>query len=375
MQIGGNDLELRNGIYHIGINVPALHTFDLYAQNISCNAYVVKGEKTALIDTAPQCCQDEFLKKVEEITDVSKIDYIICNHTEQNHSGIVEKLLEINPKAKVTATIAGLRNLKEITNIQFNELVAKDGMKIDLGGKTLEFIITPNLPWPDTMVTYCIEEKTLFSCDIFSSYGSEKEYYDIKMSNFSDFAQTAAKRISKLDIDIICTGMGEAVKNTDIIAKYIQWSEKTEKDKVTAAVIYASAYGTTEQMAQIVSDVLKQNNIEVRLIDADNVSAEINSADVLIFGTPTINRNAPKKIWNAIAQLDAISAKGKPCFVFGSYGWGGEALMLVHNHLRQLKLDMFEKPFSAVFALSEQKARELKEYTSRFVENGIYKKK
>ena len=151
-------LELKNNIFYVGVKDPTLRTFDIFMKTeygTTYNAYLVKGEKTALIETAHEKLLDSYISNIEEIMPVSEIDYLICNH------------------------IAAIRNLKEITNMTFKEHIAKDGAELDLGdGKVLKFCIVPNLHWPDTMVTYLESEKTLFSCDVFGAHYCEDAVVD-----------------------------------------------------------------------------------------------------------------------------------------------------------------------------------------------------
>ena len=162
---------------------------------------------------------------------VSEIDYLICNHTEPDHSGSVKKILELNPDIEVVGSIAAIRNLKEITNMTFKEHIAKDGAELDLGdGKVLKFCIVPNLHWPDTMVTYLESEKTLFSCDVFGAHYCEdavvdediiyydkyekamKVYYDCIVSPFNAFVVKALEKLSALDIEMVCNSHGPVLK-------------------------------------------------------------------------------------------------------------------------------------------------------------------
>ena len=149
--------KITENIYYVGVKDPDLKTFDIIMDTefgSTYNSYIVKGEKVALIETAHDKFQDEYIKNIEEVVDIKDIDYVILNHTEPDHSGSLAKILEINPDITVIGTIAALKNLKEITNMTFKEHLAKDGEELNLGDFSLKFIIAPNLHWPDTMMTY-----------------------------------------------------------------------------------------------------------------------------------------------------------------------------------------------------------------------------
>ena len=389
-------LELKNNIFYVGVKDPTLRTFDIFMKTeygTTYNAYLVKGEKTALIETAHEKLLDSYISNIEEIMPVSEIDYLICNHTEPDHSGSVKKILELNPDVEVVGSIAAIRNLKEITNMTFKEHIAKDGAELDLGdGKVLKFCIVPNLHWPDTMVTYLESEKTLFSCDVFGAHYCEdavvdediiyydkyekamKVYYDCIVSPFNAFVVKALEKLSALDIEMVCNSHGPVLKKyiAEAVKKYSAWSAPKVTEKKTVAIFYASAYGYTKKMADTIAKTLNSCDFDVKEYDVAEINDEmitaLHSADALVFGTPSINRNAVKPVWDIISSIDLVNMKNKPCFVFGSYGWGGEGIQLVHNHLELLKLKPFEKPFGCIFNPSDEKLAELEDYTKKFAE-------
>ncbi len=377
-------LELKDGIFYVGVKDERLGAYN--------NAYLVKGEKTALIDTVSEELSEQYIKNIEEIMPLKDIDYLICNHTEPDKSGAVKRVLELNGDITVIGTIAAIKNIKEIVNADFNEQIAKNGAVVELGSKTLEFCILPNLNWPDSMVTYERDSKTLFSCDIFSSYCCNdvvtekinekifelglKLYFDEKLSPYSDFARTAMDKLSKLDIDQAYTGFGPVITGNvnDVIEKYIEWSKPKENKEFTVTIFYASNYGYTREMASVVNNTLKECGIKTEYFDISNGDVEevienLNNADALVFGSPTVNRTAPKCIWDLISYIDMVNSRNKPYFVFGSYGWGGEATMLIHKHLEEMKLRPFSKPFGAILKLSDEKKAELQKYTRNFAKS------
>lgn len=390
-------LELKNDIFYVGVKDPTMRTFDIFMETeygTTYNAYLVKGEKTALIETAHEKLLDSYIANIEEIMPVSEIDYLICNHTEPDHSGSVRKILELNPNIEVVGSVAAIRNLKEITNMTFKEHIAKDGAELDLGnGKNLKFYIVPNLHWPDTMVTYIESDKTLFSCDVFGAHYCEdavtdediiyydkyekamKHYYDCIVSPFNAFVVKALEKLSSLDIEMVCNSHGPVLKKyiSEAVKKYSLWSAPQVSEKKRVNIFYASAYGYTKKMAKTIEKTLNSCGLEVGLYDVaeyseSELTAALNSSDAIAFGTPTINRNAVKPVWDVISSIDLVNMKNTPCFVFGSYGWGGEGIQLVHNHLDLLKLKTFEKPFGCIFNPSDEQIEELEDYVKRFAE-------
>ena len=167
-------LKLADDFYWAGIVDKELRVFDIIMETefgTSYNSYVLKGEsKTAIFETAKVKFFNEYLDKLTSLVDVKNIDYIVVNHTEPDHAGSIEKLINMNPEITVVGTAMAVNFLKNITNMNFKSLVVKDGDTLDLGGKTLKFIVVPNLHWPDTMYTYIEELKTLVTCDSFGSH-------------------------------------------------------------------------------------------------------------------------------------------------------------------------------------------------------------
>ncbi|MGN0149339.1 MAG: flavodoxin domain-containing protein [Clostridia bacterium] len=368
-------MNLINKIFSVGVD--------------GCNAYLVQGAKSALIDGVRAEFTDEYISNIEKIMPVADIEYIILNHTGPENSGSVDKILELNHNIEVVGTIAAVKNLKEITNKSFNEHIAKDGAELDLGNENiLKFIITPNLPWPDTMMTYLDDDKILFSCNAFSSVNDavtdekleEDEFrnllkivYDDVISPFKPFMLKTTEKLLSRDIHMICPGKGMILKKyaSEAIKSYKAWSRPTVRDRKNVIIFYASDYGNTASMAAVIEKTLTDCGVDVKSINVktDKLPQTVTDADALIFGTSTINRNAAGEIWEAVSKIDLINMKNKPCFVFGSYGWGGEGLQILYNHMKLLKLKVFEKPFGCFFKPSEKDKKELMDYTKRFAES------
>lgn len=333
------------------------------------NSYLICGEKTALVDSCPEECADRLIAKIK--ARVSKLDYVIFTHTDRMRAGAIEKLSD----TKVIATIAGLRNLKEIANKELNEIPAKEGEEIDLGGISLKLMITPNLNWPDTMMVYIPQDKLLLSGTMFVGYNdgiSVEEYCKNEMGLFSDFAITATEKAAALGAEIICPSEGD-IQEDDVFEIYRETLKKEDKP-ITAAVLYAGTEnGYTAQLAKTAAMAICESGISAICINCrednrDEAVAIMNSADALCFASPTIHRNAVPEIIDVISRLDCVNMRYKPCMVTGSYGWGGEALGCISNYAKVLKLKVFEKPLGCIMKPSEEKLQELTEFAKRFAE-------
>lgn len=391
-------VQLKDNVYYVGVQDPGLKVFDIImdtAFGTTYNAYLVTGEKSALIETVHDKSVEEYINNINEIRDVKDIEYVICNHTEPDHSGSLVKLLDLNPNIQVIGTTAAVRNLKEITNRTFNEHVVKDGDVLDLGGGVeLRFVIAPNLHWPDTMMTYMPATKTLFSCDVLGAHycgngvtdkdiGNKEDYekafqqyYDAIVSPFGAFVQSGLKKLNGLDIDMVCNSHGPVLTELigEGIEKYNRWSMPQKHDKKTAAVFYVSAYGYTKKMADTLCKTLNTQGIQTEIynIIEHNIGdlwIKMNHSDIILFGTPTINRNALEPVWEMLAGIDMINARGKVFAVFGSYGWSGEGCPLVEQYLKALKLHVFESPLTTIFNPSEEKLKETADFAKRLAQS------
>ncbi len=379
--------QLKDNIYYVGAINPNLRVFDIIMRTdygTSYNAYLIKGEKNALVETVHNRFSEVYFNSIKEIVPLDSIDYIIFNHTEPDHSGSLAKLLEFNPNMKVVGTASAIKNLKKISNVEFSAMPVKTGDSIDLGGgNVLEFITAPNLHWPDTMFTYLKAQKTVFTCDFLGSHYCEPNvtddditypeqywsaflnYYTAIMGPFKKFVLDGLSKLEALDFDMVCTSHGPVLKNIykTCMERYKEWSTLSPHDK-NAVIFYVSAYGYTEIMAKKAEEILNENGIKTKSYDIikydyATLAEKIEGADALLFGSPTINRDALKPVWDIMSMIDAVSNRGKPTFIFGSYGWSGEACGLLAERAKGLSLKVFEKMPRSVFNPSDSEMAEL----------------
>lgn len=374
--------EIIKDIFYVGAQGDNAKSdfFDSPPSQTAYNAYLIKGEKTALIETTHGDFADDFIQKIEEIIPLSQIDYLICNYTGTEYIESVIKILKKNPQIEVVATIPAIKNLKGMTNMTFNEHIVKNGEKLELGnGKTLEFMIAPCLPWQDTMLTYLPECGAVFSGRMFASKtafddasdSAVKDYYNEILSPRSAFVRAALKLMDEKSVKMIFPSHGAPVTD-DAHRQITQYYDLCKKDACADIAVFCSEDNkNTARMAHEIVKTLRECNMSVSLYDINRKDAvnALNTADALIFGTPTINKNASKKMWQFLSEIDAVNAKGKPYFVFGSYGWSGEGCELVHRFLVQLRLRPFAKPLCAVFTPSDSELKNISDYTRRFLKS------
>lgn len=389
-------LKLRENFYWTGIVDANLRVFDIimYTEfGTTYNSYVLKtGDKTVLFETAKEKFFDDYLEKLKEIIDVESIDYLVVEHTEPDHAGSVERLLDLNPGMKIIATGCALGFLKEIVNRDFTGIRISDNMTMKIGDRTLRFLFVPNLHWPDTMYTYIEEEQILVTCDSFGShYGLDdvllskvtdwegymratKYYYDNIIGPFKPFMLKALERVRELDISMICTGHGPVIddKIDFILNTYEEWSTVVNPNpKKTVIMPYVSAYGYTKSLAEKIAEGIRASgDIDVRVYDMvetdqTKVLEELGFADGILFGSPTIVGEALKPIWDLTTSIFAGTHGGKLASAFGSYGWSGEAVPHLIERLKQLNMKVTEG-FRVRFKPDENQLQEAFEYGFNF---------
>lgn len=354
-------VKIQDGIYYVGVFDPDLRRFDVVMHTeygTTYNSYLVKGEKTALVEAVKDGFSEKHLEQIASVVSPEKIDYIVLNHVEPDHSGSVAELLEHCQNAKIVCSKTASMLLKEIVNRELDVIVAEDGDSIDLGGKTLEFISAPFLHWPDTMFTYVPEDKTLFSGDVFGCHfcsgrvldetvdtpfeDAQQYYFDVIMSPFKAYARTAVRKVRQLEIDVICPAHGPVLRAGagDIVDLYESWATEPEADGAGRAFVgYVSCYGYTESMAREIAAGCRAMQMDVALVDLseanlDESMALLLGADVVALGSPTVNRDVLPPVWDVLLGLSPYTCKGKLGLAFGSFGWSGEAAGYIERRMK-----------------------------------------
>ncbi|MFR2410961.1 MAG: FAD-dependent oxidoreductase, partial [[Clostridium] symbiosum] len=390
-------IKLKEDFYWTGIIDENLRVFDIIMLTefgTTYNSYVLKtGDKTVLFETAKAKFFDEYLRELKKITEIEKIDYLVVDHTEPDHAGSVELLLDINPNMKIIATGCAVNFLKNIVNRDFYSIQVKDNESMKIGDKTLTFMTVPNLHWPDTMYTWIEEDKILVTCDSFGAhYGVEgvlrsevrneenynkaaRYYFDCIIGPFKGFMMKALKRVKELDPVMICTGHGPVLdtKIGEIFKMYEEWCTVTNpNNKKTVIIPYVSAYGYTKELAEKIAGGIRDSGpVDVRTYDmvetdAAKVVGELEFADGILFGTPTIVGEALKPIWDLTTSIFPATHGGKYASAFGSYGWSGEGVPHIIDRLKQLKMKVPDDGFRVKFKPDEVALMDAYEYGYRF---------
>ena len=364
-------LDINDNVKWIGILDPGLVTFDVVMETkygTTYNSYFINADKKAIVETSKDKFKDIYLDKVSQVTNFEEIEYIIMNHTEPDHSGNLRYLLDLAPQATVVGSRSAINFLKHMIDKEFKFMIVKDGDTLDLGNKTLKFISAPFLHWPDTMYTYLVEDKILFTCDSFGCHfcdermfddlvsdfdDSFRYYFDVILKPFSNYMLEAIDKIADLDIEVIAPGHGPILR-TDW-KKYVKLSKEIAEDTesfckdLRVFIPYVSAYGNTKKMAEKIAEGIKlAGDIEVELMDIEHedlqvVEDKVYKSCAFIIGSPTINQNTLLPIYNLLAVINPIRNKGKLAGAFGSYGWSGEAVKIIQENLKNLKFKIYDE--------------------------------
>ncbi len=366
-------VEIAPGVHWVGALDPHLRSFDIIlktANGTSYNAYVVRGEAgVAVIDTVKESYAGDFFRRLESVARYDEITTIVLNHLEPDHSGALPELLRRAPQARVYLSSRAQMMLKALLKPSGGKppeyIPVTTGDEVDLGGRTLRFLHTPYLHWPDTQCTYLVEDGLLFSGDVFGCHFCDARlfndavgdfrfsfeyYYAHIMRPFREHVLDAVALIEPLELRTIAPAHGPILRHQprDYLHRYRELAtprlHNEARSEKTLLVFYISAYGNTRHMAEALAAGAEAiGGVRVSLYDLEGGEAGvftdlIEEADGLAFGSPTINADAVKPVWDVLSSLTTVNVKGKLGAAFGSYGWSGEAVRLIEDRLRGLKL-------------------------------------
>jgi flavorubredoxin len=362
---------LSERVQWIGALDPTMRSFDIILKTpngTTYNAYAVRGsEGVAVIDTVKAECADQFFEHLEAIACYDEIKVIVLNHLEPDHTGALPELMRRAPQAKLYISQSAQLMIIALLNQQDIDFISVGtGDTISLGDRTLKFLHTPYLHWPDTQCTYLEEECILFSGDVFGCHFCDERlfndkvgdfrfafeyYYAHIMRPFREHVINALELISPLPINIIAPTHGPILRDkpTSYIQRYRELSgqrlqSEVNADEKTLLIFYISAYGSTTQMAQMIRDGAEQvPGVRASLYDMEGGDSDlfvdlVEDADGILIGSPTINGDAVKPAWDLVSSFAKINVKGKLAGAFGSFGWSGEAVRMLEDRMRGLKM-------------------------------------
>ena len=347
------------------------HSYDT-EHGTTYNAYLLRDEKTALIDTVKAPFADQLLQNVAALTDPAQIDYVVCNHAELDHTGSLPRVMA----AATNAVLVCDKRCQKALSQHFDTSAWKfqtiaDGDSISLGRRTLTFVETPMLHWPESMFTYVAEERLLFSMDAFGQHlatserfadelppgrvlDEAKSYYANIVMPYGKQVTACLKKASQLDIETIATSHGLIWRGNvgDIVAAYADWAVCRAKPKVL--VIYDTMWESTDQMARAIIDGASRTGVAAMLINIrrsnlTRIATEIIDAAAVAFGSATLNRGMMPMVGATLTYLEGLRPAGKAGFAFGSYGWGRGASEAIDAWLKTARWDVLREPLRAQY--------------------------
>lgn len=362
-------IEINKNIYWVGALDWDIRDFHGYStpQGTTYNAYLVIDDKVTLFDTVKKGHGCALMDNIKRIIDPAKIDYIVVNHVEPDHSGSLPEVMDIVKPEKVFCSSNGKKALlAHYHRDDWPYEVVSDGQTLSLGSKTVHFLETRMLHWPDSMFSYIEQDKLLISQDAFGEHWATTERFDDEMDQsklmheaakyyanilllYSPLVQKLLARVSEmgLEIDIIAPDHGVIWRANpgSIIEAWGKWSRQETKDK--ALVVYDTMWHSTESMAHAIAEGLAAEGISVKVINMQfnhrsDVATEMLDAKAILFGSATINNGMLPRMADVISYVKGLRPANKIGAAFGSYGWGGEAVKLLNAAMEEMKFDIID---------------------------------
>jgi anaerobic nitric oxide reductase flavorubredoxin len=364
-------VEIKPDVYWIGVNDRTTDLFEglwpITNEGVSYNSYLIDDEKKAIIDLTKSFKGDEYLNQIDELIDISKVDYVVVNHMEPDHSGILRTLKRIAPQVTLLGSAKTKEMLESFFSIKENVRVVSDGDTISLGKRTLKFFSTPFLHWPETMMTYEVSQNILFPCDAFGGYGAirgaifddqckdfefyEREalrYYVNIVANFSARVLGAIEKLAGLPVEVIAPSHGLIWRKNPsrIVELYKKWAEYAKgQTEPAVTLVYGSMYGYTELMMNAVAQGISQADVPLEIFDAarTHVSYILPSLWTrrgVMVGASTYEVSLFPPVEDVLRMAAHKNIKNRKAAYFGSFGWSGGARRSLEKIIEPLKWDL-----------------------------------
>ncbi len=381
--------QLAEGIYSVGAvdwDVRDFHGYSTY-KGTTYNAFLIIDEKITLVDTVKYSQKEQLLYNISQIIDPKKIDYLVVNHVELDHSGCIPDIIDlINPEKVICSPMGEKALLAHFHQEDWPFEIVKSGAEISLGARTLQFIETRMLHWPDSMFSYLKEDGILFSSDAFGQHlastscfddqlplgdimNESAKYYANILYLFSPLIQKLLKSLAELNLDIKMIAPDHGViwrtHKDKIIKAYDKWSKGEDSKK--ALIIYDTMWHSTEKMAQAIARGIEAENIPAELINLkvnhrSDVMTKILESRAVILGSPTLNNGILPRIGSFLIYMKGLKPTGKLGAAFGSFGWSGEAVGILNSMMEEMKIDLIGDGLRLKYIPTEENIAECFEY-------------
>lgn len=354
----------------------------------SYNSYLIRDEKTVLIDTVWKPFSKEFVANLKKEIDLNEIDYIIANHSEIDHSGALADLMEEIPNTPIYCTKNGAKIIKGHHHKDWNFVEVKTGDTLDIGKNKLVFVEARMLHWPDSMMTYMSGENILFSNDAFGQHYASELMYNDKVDNdelydeaikyyaniltpFSKFVVSKIEEVVALNIpiDMICPSHGIIWRDNplQIITKYMEWAKSYQENQVT--IVYDTMWNGTRRMAEAIAEGIrsKDNDIDVKLFncakrDKNDIITEVFKSKMILVGSSTINNGILTAAAGILEMIKGLKFTNKKAAAFGSYGWSGESIKIITEQLKEAKFDVVNDGIKELWNPNEEALERCREF-------------
>ncbi|NJD52285.1 MAG: MBL fold metallo-hydrolase [Candidatus Methanoperedens sp.] len=389
-------VELKEGVYWVGVvdwNIKQFHGHEYSThRGTTYNAYLIIDEKVALVDTVWGPYSQEMIKNIEQIIDVKKIDYVIANHAEVDHSGGLPELMKLIPDATVVVSEKGRESIPKHYHEDWNFKVVKTGDSISLGKNSLVFVAAPMLHWPDSMFTYLTGKNILMPNDAFGMhfasssrfndevdeievYQEAIKFYANILTPFSDLVIRKIDEFKKLNIpvDIIAPSHGIIWRKDplQIVNKYYEWAQG--KNDGSVVIIYDTMWKATEKMGEAIAQGLEKEGVNYKFFnmavcDRNDVLTEIFKTKGIIIGSPTLNSGLLPTIKPILEDLKGLKFKNKVGAAFGSYGWSGENVRQIEETLEKAKIKILQEGIKFKWQPSKEELDKCVEFGRQFAQ-------
>lgn len=375
-------IELKKGIFYVGVNDRTKEKFENLwplTKGVSYNSYLIADEKTVLCDTVDICYSDIFIQNLTSALEGRNLDYIVINHMEPDHSGSLGILKKLYPDLTIIGNKRTMDMVEGYYKIKDNLKIVEDNETLSIGQRTLQFFLTPMVHWPETMITYAVEDKTIFSGDAFGTFGAlnggimDKQintdeywdemirYYSNIVGKFGNPVQKALDKLKNISVEMICSTHGPV------------WSEKANIDKVFnlynklssyeaeegVVIVYGSMYGNTEQMAEAVARGISEGGVKniviynTSKISSSYILSDIFKYNTLVVGSPTYNNNLYPPVEALLSQVQSRDIKNRFFSYFGSFTWAGAAVRHLKAFAETSNFEVIGTPIEMKQAISE----------------------
>jgi flavorubredoxin len=364
-----NVAEIKPGIYWVGgidWHIRDFHGYKTH-RGTTYNAYLIIDEKVVLVDTVKHYLYDEMLARIKEVINPSKIDYVVSNHVEMDHSGSLPKILAEAPTATLITSVQGEKGLRRHYKQDWNFHVAQSGESLKIGKRSLTFVHIPMVHWPDSMVTYVPEEKLLLPNDAFGQHIASAERFDDELewgilkeaaaTYYANIVMPYGTQVGKalgalggLDIDMIAPSHGIIWRShiPDILAEYVKWANHETENR--ALIVYDTMWGSTEKIAYALAEGLGEAGVSVTIrslktTHMSDVMTDLIHSKLVLIGSPTINNGMLPSVGGFLTYIKGLRPKNRIGFAFGSFGWGGKAAGEIEKLMKEIG---WEVPFENI---------------------------